>query len=159
MIMIQHRASSLETTPRRRRFARIGSIATALVATALLALGTASPANAAYSHHTKDPYSTGCAASKWALSSKAVPGGTVTVMVSNACGTNWIEYRGKAQYTSKNLTSYNYGSPGYPETDTTAWAYSMQVYAPGTTSVTATVHGAGWTAWARCASTCTWTTY
>lgn len=123
MVMIQHSASSLETTPRRRRFARIGSLATALVATALLALGTASPANAAYSHHTKDPYSTGCAASKWALSSKAVPGGTD------------------------------------PKTDTTAWAYSMQVYAPGTTSVTATVHGSGWTAWARCASTCTWTTY
>lgn len=156
--MIQHSASSLETAPRRRRFARIGSLATALAATALLALGTASPANAAGWHTNTDPYSTGCANSKNLLSTKAVSGGTARVYWSSVCGTNWVEYSGINQWVKKRTFSndMNYGGSTQWENDLGAWSYSMQVYAPGTTYMEATVIINGKTTKAVCGVSCKW---
>ncbi|WP_336794072.1 hypothetical protein [Gordonia malaquae] len=138
------------------RTQRIAKFAVALAAPLVLTQAFApGPASASLGHQNTDPYSTGCSATSWTLSSRGVPGGTVSVKVSNACGTNWVEYSGSTQWTKKNVAG-PYGTPGLPEIDTRPWAYSMQVYAPGTSQVTAYVWGNGWSTRASCSTTCSW---
>ncbi len=123
------------------------------VATSLMAMTGSVPAQAASSHHGTLPYETGCAASRQLVQNgvRAVPGGTIRVYYSPVCGTNWVEYRGIAQMSAKQVTS----SLGYTrEVDYTSYAYSKQVYAPGTSKIYVNVFGPGWSAGADCAVSC-----
>lgn len=139
------------------------TVATATRATALavvasfVTLAGAPSAEAAAWHQGTLPYETGCAASRMLVpnGTKAVPGGSLRVYYSQACGTNWVEYSGIAQMTAKEVTS----SLGYTrEVDYTGYAYSKQVYAPGNSKIQAGAFGPGWDIRATCQSSCTWTT-
>lgn len=114
------------------------------------------PAGAAKSHFNTNPYTTGCAKSAYTLSSKAVSGGTARIMVSKACGTNWIDYRGKAQKSSKAGKDAKTGKWTRTEVDKLKHAVSMQSYAPGKTKYTAYVKIGSTTTTATCTNKCTW---
>lgn len=100
-----------------------------------------------------------CAASSLPIYSRAVYSssktyvGTVEVRYSTACGTNWIRAYGVAgtEHTDKTITRP--AQPGFAwfsqmERDYpgVGWSYGMQVYAPGSTRITVSVHfvGPGW---------------
>jgi hypothetical protein len=105
-----------------------------------------------------DPYSSGCAGNVYNLSARSVSGGTAYIMYSRTCGTNWIEYRGNSQTVSKRLKDSVTDRWTRTETDTLPWSYSMQVSAPGNTSIVAEVKVGSTTYTARCSTTCSWTT-
>ncbi|MFX0539177.1 DUF2690 domain-containing protein [Ornithinimicrobium sp. Y1847] len=112
-------------------------------------------ASAAASHENTDPYRTGCTADGKSISSKAVSGGTVSIMVSAKCGTNWVRYSGVNQKTTK------YGRADgkawtQKETDTAATSFSFQSYAPGTTGYTGVIQIGTQVTTATCSNGCTW---
>lgn len=92
----------------------------------MTSFAVAAPAGAAASHFNTNPYKTGCSASAYVLSSKAVSGGTARVMVSRKCGTNWIEYVGKSQKTTKAGKDSKTNKWTRTEVDTLKHATSMQ---------------------------------
>jgi len=143
---------SASTSLKPRRTARLAG---ALIC-ASLSMAFASSAEASASHFNTDPYSTGCASSSFTLSSAAVPGGTAYVKYSRACGTNWMEYRGVVQTTIKSGKDSTTNRWTNTEVDTTAWSYSMQSYAPGTTTYTGYVAVGATTTTGTCSSTCSW---
>lgn len=61
-------------------------------------------------------------------------GGRFTMFYSGNCGTNWIQWDGPNVCTWKRVQSA-YGSWTRWELDHATWSYSMQIYAPGTTTV------------------------
>lgn len=124
---------------------------------AIVAFLFAPPAQAAASHWNTDPYATGCAKSSWTLSSRSVPGGTASIKVSNACSTNWIEYSGSKQSTTKTIKDHVTNRWTRNEVDNLPWSYSMQVYGPGTRPITATIKIGSTTTTATCSVTCAWT--
>lgn len=139
------------------------SLAITLFAVVALALG-ATPASAAPSHFNTLPYETGCATNKMALSTLETSLGTITVMYSRTCGTNWVEWSGYPSNTSTGKTLRTVGGAWTTaEYDTTGWAYSRQVYAPLNTAIEVKIlvvraSGSFPTLYtAHCASTCTWT--
>lgn len=110
---------------------------------------------AAPSHFNTDPYTTGCSKTAWTLATRSVSGGTASIKVSNACGTNWIEYSGVKQTTTKQTMDHATNKWTRAEVDNTAWSYSMQSYAPGSTKLTATIKIGTTTTTATCSSGCT----
>lgn len=139
-----------------KMFRAVGAVvlgsALAVVATLL-----APSAQAAASHWNTDPYLTGCAKSSWTLSTRSVPGGTASIKVSNACSTNWLEYSGKKQSTTKTIKDHVTNKWTRNEVDNLPWSYSMQVYGPGTRPITATIKIGSTTTTANCSVSCTWT--
>lgn len=135
--------------------ARPLTFATALVLAGTL-LGAAPAANAGTQHFNTNPYSTGCAKTAVAIGARTVSGGTVRVMASRACGTNWIEYRGAVQSTTKAGKDSRTNRWTRTEVDRVGHAVSMQSYAPGTTAYTAYVKIGSTTTTATCGNGCTW---
>lgn len=130
-----------------------------VAAAALLLAATSLPASAAESHNNTLPYESGCAANKFVLSTYNIKGGTISVVYSRTCGTNWVEWNGPAIETTKTLRkSGSAGAMVYttPETDYTSWAYSRQLNAPGNTQIEAFVNVGGTAVWVACSATCTW---
>lgn len=131
----------------------------ALVAAAATLLSLVAPGAAqAVDRWNTDPYQTGCARDVYTLSTRSVAGGQAFVKYSRTCGTNWVEYRGTRQTVSKRVMDSVTRRWTRTETDTLPWSYSMQVSAPGTTSIRAEVKIGSTTYSASCASTCSWTT-
>lgn len=122
-----------------------------------LSAGLPTVAVAAPSHFNTNPYTTGCANSAYVLSSKAVSGGTARIMVSRACGSNWIDYQGKVQTTTKAGKDSATGRWTRTEVDSLAHAVSMQSYAPGNTQYVAYIKIGSTTTTATCSTGCTWT--
>jgi hypothetical protein len=122
---------------------------------AFLALAP-SPTLAAASHENTNPYSTGCMTGSYAISSKAVSGGTVSIMVSDKCATNWVQYSGATQSTTKygKAAGKNWTNT---EVDYAAKSWSLQSYAPGTTAYTGVIKIGNTTTTATCGNGCTWT--
>lgn len=146
-----------EATTRPSRGRRSATRVTiAMIGALFIAFLWANPASAAPSHHVTDPYRTGCTSGAFVIGSRSVPGGTIRVFSSPRCGTNWVEYQGINQWTSKTTSSYSHGTPGIPEMDVAPWSYSMQVYAPGTTSIGVQVKVQGKTFNAICNNGCRW---
>lgn len=114
------------------------------------------PAGASAGHFNTNPYSTGCANSAFLVGSTAVSGGTAYVKGSSACGTNWIEYRGIQQTTTKSGKDSATNRWTNVEVDNVTVAVSMQSYAPGTTTYTAYVKIGGTTTTATCSDGCSW---
>ncbi|MGO4243508.1 CHAP domain-containing protein [Janibacter sp. RAF20_2_2] len=121
-----------------------------------VSIAAAAPSGAAKSHFNTNPYTTKCAKSSYVLSSKAVSGGTARIMVSRTCGTNWIEYVGKVQTTTKSGKDFTTNRWTRTEVDKLGHAVSMQSYAPGRTKYTAYVKIGSTTTTATCTSTCSW---
>ncbi len=115
-----------------------------------------SPATASASHFNTDPYTTGCAANSFTLSSKSVSGGTVSILYSRTCATNWVVYKGISQTTSKTGKDHATNKWTRLETDTGTWSYSMQSYAPGTTAYTGQIKVGSTTTTGTCSTTCAW---
>lgn len=134
---------------------KIGAALALAVTFAALAV-VAPPAAHAVDYFNTDPHTTGCAGNVYNLNGKAVPGGTLTVRYSRTCSTNWIEYRGTRQTVSKRIKDSRRNQYTRTETDTGTWSYSMQVVAPGTTSVTAQATIGATTYTASCAASCSW---
>lgn len=142
-----------------RRSRLVATLASAALATGVgVVAGPASPASAAASHFNTNPYTTGCSKTAYTLSSKAVSGGTARIMVSRACGTNWIDYKGKVQTTTKAGKDAKTGKWTHTEVDKLAHAVSLQSYAPGTTAFTAYVKIGSTTTTATCTNACAWKT-
>lgn len=126
------------------------------VATVMVPIGAA---QASASHFNTNPYTTGCAKTASTIASKAVAGGTVYIKASSACGTNWVEYRGTTQKTTKTGKDHNTNTWTRTEVDTAAASWSMQSYAPGTTAYTGKIVIGGTTTIASCSWGCTWRSY
>lgn len=140
------------------RIARTITAALGMLLMALLFVPVAPAAHAAASHYNTDPYSTGCSASAYTLATHPVSGGTASIKVSRSCGTNWLEYSGTKQTTTKRTKDHATNKWTRTEVDNAKWSYSMQSYAPGTTKLTATVKIGTKTTTATCTTGCSWTT-
>lgn len=134
---------------------RLFRIAAGVAAIAAISLTAAPAAQAAPSHHNTDPYNSGCGSSAYVMSSRSVPGGTISAVVSDTCGTNWMEYYGSTQWANKRAYSDEMGATGW-ENDYASWSYSMQVYAPGTTYFEGNVQIQGVTYKVICGASCRW---
>ena len=132
--------------------------AVAVAATSVAVLIPVGAAQASASHFNTNPYTTGCSASASTIGSKAVSGGTVYIKASSACGTNWVEYRGVTQTTSKTGKDHATNTWTRTEVDTAAASWSMQSYAPGTTAYTGKITIGSTTTTATCSYGCTWST-
>jgi hypothetical protein len=91
----------------------------------------------------------------YAIASRAVSGGTVSIMASPNCATNWVQYSGVTQTTTK------YGKASgkswtRTEVDYAARSWSLQSYAPGTTAYTGVIKIGTTTTTANCSWGCTW---
>lgn len=139
-----------------RALRNIGSaVAAAVILT--LSIGVA-PASA----HPLDgtlPYAS-CGSGAYVISSKAILGGTASMVYSPTCQTNWLEWYGPVRFTSKKM--FEPVATG-TENDTASWSYSQQVYAPGATVargeiwVWANAAGTSAQGWSvRCGTTCQW---
>lgn len=144
------------TSGPKRRMSRMGAVAATVLAGPIVLILSA-PAQAAPSHFNTNPYTTGCTKSSYVLATKAVSGGTARIMVSRTCGTNWIDYVGKVQTTTKAGKDSRTNKWTRAEVDKLGYAVSMQSYAPGTTKYTAYVKIGTTTTTATCSNTCTWT--
>jgi len=113
------------------------------------------PVHAAASHENTNPYTTGCVTGSYAISSKAVSGGTVSIMASTKCATNWVQYSGATQTTTKygKAAGKNWTNT---EVDNAAKSWSLQSYAPGTTAYTGVIKIGNTTTTATCGNGCTW---
>lgn len=120
-------------------------------------LAPAAPANAAASHFNTNPYTTGCASNSFTISSRAVAGGTAYIKASRNCGTNWLEYRGAKQTTTKAGKDSSTNRWTHTEIDNVTVAVSMQSYAPGTTAYTGWIKIGNTTTTANCTYGCNWT--
>lgn len=141
---------------------RIASIAVAAMIMSATALVGAAPANALSGpgYNNTLPYESGCGQGAYVISSKAILGGTVSMVYSPSCQTNWLEWYGPVRFTSKKMVQPASTSS---ENDTASWSYSRQVYAPGTTVARGEIYvwtdasGTGAQGWSvRCGSTCAW---
>jgi hypothetical protein len=117
------------------------------VAAALVAAPTSAQATSGTGYDGTDPASTGCVNSGQKIFTRDLQdydglyAGTFEVWYSSACGTNWVRayqpYNGGTSY--KTITrNAQAGLPSFTETETdpgAGWSYSMQVYAPGNTSI------------------------
>ena len=139
---------------------RFGAVA--VIAGVLLSLSLASPAQAlsGAQYNNTLPYQTGCGSGAYVISSRAILGGTVSMVYSPTCQTNWVEWYGPVRYTNKKM--WNPVTTA-AEADTASWSYSRQVYAPGTTVARAEIYvwgdssgtwSQGWSV--TCGSTCSW---
>ncbi len=129
--------------------------ATATVALTLALVGGGmTGASAAPEHQGTDPYNTGCANTAQLIGSRNLAQATVTVWTSTACGTNWIEYYGAARWVNK-FISGPYGAL-LGEHDYGTWSYSMQVYAPGTSTISGQWVFDGLPFRFTCSTVCTW---
>lgn len=126
------------------------------LAIGLFTLPLGGTAQAAASHFNTDPYTTRCSSNSYTLASKAVSGGRMYLKVSRSCGTNWVEYRGNRQSVTKYGKDHRTNKWTRTETDTGAFSYSMQSYAPGATPYTGVMKIGRTTTTAYCASTCSW---
>ncbi len=129
----------------------------------LLALTVATPAQAlsGSGYNNTLPYQQGCGQGAYVITSKAILGGTVSMVYSPKCQTNWLEWYGPNRFTSKKMVQ---PATTANENDTATWSYSRQVYAPGTSVARGEIYvwvdntgmnGAqGWSV--RCGSTCEW---
>ena len=136
---------------------------TAVLVAAASSVATVMPAEAltGSQYNNTLPYPTGCGQGAYVITSRAILGGTASMVYSPRCGTNWIEWWGPYRTTVK--TMYQPAKTS-TETDTASWSYSRQVYAPGTAVARGEIwvwvdntgySGAqGWSV--RCASTCSW---
>lgn len=141
------------TTPARR----LPVICLAAIALVLTGLSLA-PAGAAKSHWNTNPSSTGCAKNSYTVASKGVSGGTMSIRASRTCGTNWVLYSGKKQTTKKRIKDHTTNKWTRTDTDNAASSFSMQVYAPGTTKITATMQIGSTTTTAVCGNGCKFST-
>ncbi|MFE2757952.1 hypothetical protein ACFXGA_38710 [Actinosynnema sp. NPDC059335] len=121
---------------RRRPTMRAAALA---LCAAVMGLGSALAAPAAQAagtgYNNTDPYATGCNVGASPIHYYYPPGGgRFTMFYSGNCGTNWIQWDGPNVCTWKRVQSA-YGSWTKWESDHATWSYSMQIYAPGTTSV------------------------
>lgn len=142
---------------------RVGrALVLALPLVAGLSLVGAQPASAVSGsgYNNTLPYETGCAAGAYVITSRAILGGTVSMVYSPRCTTNWVEWYGPQRHTTKTMVQPAKTSS---ETDTAGWSYSRQVYAPGATAARAEVwvwgnaagtYAQGWSV--RCSTTCSW---
>jgi hypothetical protein len=110
---------------------------------------------ASASHENTNPYTTGCMSGASAIASKAVSGGTVSIMESKACSTNWVQYSGVTQNTTKYGKASDKGWT-HTEVDYAAKSWSLQSYAPGTTAYTGVIKIGNTTTTANCSWGCTW---
>lgn len=128
----------------------------------LLALTVATPAQAlsGSGYNNTLPYQVGCGNGAYVITSKAILGGTASMVYSPTCQTNWLEWNGPHRFTSKKM--YQPATTA-AENDTASWSYSRQVYAPGTTVARGEIYvwadasgswSQGWSV--RCGSTCEW---
>lgn len=128
----------------------------------LLALTMATPAQAlsGSGYNNTLPYQQGCGQGAYVITSKAILGGTVSMVYSPKCQTNWLEWYGPKRFTSKKMVQ---PTTTANENDTATWSYSRQVYAPGTTVARGEIYvwadaagswSQGWSV--RCGSTCEW---
>ncbi len=147
---------------RRRPWLRIASSLVAALCVFLLSLAAAAPAHAltGSQYNNTLPYEQGCGQGAYVITSKAIFGGTASMVYSPKCQTNWIEWYGPSRFTSK--TMHNPARTA-AENDTAGWSYSRQVYAPGATVargeiiVWGNAAGSGSQWWSvRCSSTCQW---
>ena len=134
----------------------IAPIAVAIATVGSIVL-TSSPAVASASHENTNPYTTGCMSGSYAISSRAVSGGTAYIMLSPKCATNWVQYSGTTQTTTKYGKASGKGWTR-TEVDTAAKSWSMQSYAPGTTGYTGVIKIGATTTTATCSNGCTWKT-
>lgn len=140
------------------RSRRIAAGVAGLVVLFLASLFSAVPAQASASHTNTDPYNTRCAKSSYTLAKHAVSGGTALIKVSRNCATNWLEYSGKKQTTTKRIKDHKTNRWTRTEVDNRPWSYSMQSYAPGATTITATIKIGRTTTTAVCSAKCSWRT-
>lgn len=132
-----------------------------LAMTLLLAVASVVPAHAlsGSGYNNTLPYETGCGAGAYVISSRAIHGGTVSMVYSPGCGTNWVEWYGPVTWTQKGMTNGSVSTT--KEQDYAGWSYSRQIYAPGTEIAGGLIlfgYGdsisEGWTV--TCGSTCSW---
>lgn len=98
-------------------------------------VGVAPAAQAAgTSYNNTDPYATGCNSGASLIHTYYVGGGKFDMFYSGTCQTNWVQWTGPNVCTWKRVQS-DYGTWTRWEKDQATWSYSMQIYAPGTTSV------------------------
>ncbi|MBU2698818.1 hypothetical protein [Pimelobacter sp. 30-1] len=139
--------------------------------TAVLAVGALlaapQPAHAAGSSYNNTlPYETGCGSGAYVITSKALPGGTASMVYSPRCGTNWMEWYGDARWTHKGMGFSRTSGWTTNEADKASWSYSRQIYAPGSTvawghittvvspSSPANAYQQEW--YVKCGATCSW---
>ena len=114
---------------------------------ALLAVGfwAAPAASASEGHHGQDPIATGCTSGSYVLASWAMVNekynqaqGTIQLMYSPTCGTNWINLYGNVAGNNYEASISRYSVPGnamHAFVANVGSDYSPMVYAPGTTCV------------------------
>lgn len=139
---------------------RILSVLATIVLACGLLLASPGTAQAASHHFDTLPYPSGCGRNAVVISRQNMAGGTASVVYSRNCGTNWIEWYGPAITTAKSISAENRWTQ--PEWDSTGWAYSRQVSAPGSTPITGWIKVFRPSGFAEhwqveCQWTCTWT--
>lgn len=124
---------------------------------AIAVLGGAASQAQASPYWNTDPYLTGCGRGAYVITSHAVPGGTAFVAYSPRCNTNWVEYSGSRQWTTKSIKTTQ-SEPFWTnfENDYAGWSYSMQVYAPGDTQVQGYIRVQGREFHVWCSTRCNW---
>ncbi|WP_371811184.1 DUF2690 domain-containing protein [Aeromicrobium sp. CFBP 8757] len=107
------------------------------VAAALVAALTSAQATSGTDYDGTDPASTGCVNSGRVIFARDLYdpsdtyGGTVQILYSSACGTNWVRTYEPYNSITRNAQG---GLPQFTENEQDpgqGWTYSMQVYAPG----------------------------
>ena len=117
----------------RRRTAPVATLTALAILGATLGFAPAAQASGTGYNNT-DPYGTHCNVGASKIHTRYVGGGQLDMFFSGSCGTNWIQWTGPNVCTWKRVQSA-YGSWTQWERDQAAWSYSMQIYAPGSTSV------------------------
>lgn len=128
-----------EKVMRTRRI--LGTVAALLT----LAFWAAPAASASEWHHGRDPIATGCTSGSYVLSSWAMVNpkynqaqGTIQLMYSPNCGTNWINVYGNVAGNEYGASISKYTVPGDGMSALVRGVgsdYSNMVYAPGSTCV------------------------
>ncbi|WP_216914134.1 hypothetical protein [Nocardia noduli] len=119
-------------TTRRPKSRLLGLAVTAVAAISIAGLAPAAEASPA--HNNTDPYSTGCNSGASLIHTYYTSGGRFDMFYSGTCQTNWIQWTGPNVCTWKRVQS-PYGSWTQWEKDKATWSYSMQIYAPGSSTV------------------------
>ncbi|WP_215815244.1 DUF2690 domain-containing protein [Pimelobacter sp. 30-1] len=118
------------------------------------------------SYNNKLPYESGCGSGAYVITSKAIMGGTASMVYSPRCQTNWIEWWGPKRLIKKKMVpGFQDNAAGQTawENDVATWSYSRMLYAPGNTKVTGSFYifpgtqptSSQW--WqVRCGARCDW---
>ncbi len=118
----------------RHRFTAFATVIAMIVFGILGSSAVAQAAGAGYNN--TDPYGTGCNVGASPIHDYYVPGGgRFRMYYSGTCGTNWIQWENGPNVCTWKRVQSAYGSWTQWERDHAAWSYSMQIYAPGNTSV------------------------